>query len=223
MKPQNTKSYEIGAELKFFNNRLGIDYTFSRQNVVDQIFTVPLAGSTGAISLLMNGGKVHTVGHEVVFYMTPVAENDFSWDINVNFSKIDNMVDELAPGVESIFLGGFTTPQVRAGIGATYPVIYGVSFVRDAKHNIVVEDRPGACNHGMPKIGEPGVIGSVSPNFILAGTNTFSYKNWSLSAAVEWKDGGQMYSGSNGLLDFYGMSSKDRRPGVNFYFRWSKT
>ena len=73
LKPQNTKSYEIGAELKFFNNRLGIDYTFSRQNVVDQIFSVPLAGSTGANALLMNGGKVHTLSHEVVLYISPVA------------------------------------------------------------------------------------------------------------------------------------------------------
>ena len=71
--PQNTKSYEIGADLKFFQNRLGIDYTFSLQNVVDQIFSVPLAGSTGIRSLLMNGGKVHTTGHEVVLYITPLA------------------------------------------------------------------------------------------------------------------------------------------------------
>jgi outer membrane receptor protein involved in Fe transport len=102
--PQNTKSYEIGTELKFFQNRVGIDYTFSRQNVIDQIFSVPLAGSTGIASLLMNGGRVHTVGHEIVLYITPLAMKSLQWDFNFNFSKIDNYVDALAEGVESIFI-----------------------------------------------------------------------------------------------------------------------
>jgi outer membrane receptor protein involved in Fe transport len=218
LKPQNTKSYEIGAELKFFNNRLGIDYTFSRQNVVDQIFTVPLAASSGASALLMNGGRVHTVAHEVVLYTSPVAGRDFKWDLNFNFSKIDNYVDALAEGVDNIFLGGFTTPQVRAGIGAKYPVIYGVSYVRDSKGRIVVEDDPASTYYGMPKIGGDAVIGSVSPDFILGATNSFTYKGWSLTATAEWKNGGKMYSGSNGLLDFYGMSRITENRESTFIF-----
>lgn len=207
LKPQNTVSYEFGADLKFVNNRLGVDYTYSRQNVTDQIFPVPLAGSTGAAQLWMNGGKVHTDAHEVVLYLTPVKTKDLEWNVNVNYSKITNVVDELKEGVESIFLGGFTTPQVRAGIGNTYPVIYGSSFVRDDNGKIVVVDSPGAWNHGMPQTGEPGVIGIVSPDFILNGSTSITYKAVSLSAVLEWKSGGQMYSGSNGLLDLYGMSS----------------
>lgn len=218
LKPQNTKSYEIGTELKFLRNRIGIDYTFSRQNVIDQIFTVPLAGSTGIRQLLMNGGKVHTVCNEIVIYAIPVLSKNFQWDLNINFTKVDNIVDELAPGVESIFLGGFDTPQVRAGIGTSYPVIYGISFVRDANNRIVVEDNPGSPTHGMPLIGEPAVIGSVSPDFIMGATNTFTYKKWSLSALFEWKNGGQMYSGSNGLLDFYGMSKRTEDRESTFIF-----
>ncbi|NMC36727.1 MAG: SusC/RagA family TonB-linked outer membrane protein [Bacteroidales bacterium] len=216
--PQNTKSYEIGADLKFFQNRLGVDYTFSRQNVVDQIFSVPLAGSTGIRALLMNGGQVHTVGHELVLYVTPLATKSMQWDFNVNFSKIDNYVDELAPGVESIFIGGFSTPQVRAGIGDTYPVIYGDSFMRNAQGKIVVEDDPSSPNYGFPKTGEPAVIGKVSPDFILGGGTNFSYKNWSLSALVDWKQGGQMYSGSNGLLDYYGLSERTEDRVSTFIF-----
>jgi TonB-linked SusC/RagA family outer membrane protein len=206
--PQNTKSYELGADLKFFRNRLGIDYTYSYQNVVDQIFSVPLAGSTGIRALLMNGGKVHTSSHEVVLYMTLLDLKDFQWDFNFNFSKIDNYVDELAEGVESIFIGGFTTPQVRAGIGDTYPVIYGDSFLRNEEGKIVVEEDPSSPNYGFPLTGEPDVIGKVSPDFILGAGTNFIYKNWSLNALFEWKQGGQMYSGSNGLLDYYGLSAR---------------
>jgi hypothetical protein len=218
LKPQNTKSYEVGADLKFFKNRIGIDYTFSRQNVVDQIFSVPLAGSTGVRSLLMNGGKVHTMSHEVVLYLTPLALKDFQWDISINYSKIENVVDELAPGVESIFLGGFTTPQVRAGIGNTFPVIYGVSYVRDDNGKIIVEDNPGSPTHGFPLIGEPDVIGSVSPEFIMGANTSLTYKNLSLSALFEWKNGGEMYSGSNGLLDLYGMSTRTEDRDATFIY-----
>lgn len=206
--PQNTRSYEAGTELKFFNNKLGIDYTYSYQSIVDQIFQVPLAGSTGAAGLLMNGGKVHTTTHEIVLYLTPVSSRNLTWDLNFNFSKIYNFVDELAPGVESITLGGFTTPQVRAGIGDTYPVIFGDSFLRNEAGKIVVDDDPSSPNYGFPLQGEPAVIGIVSPDFILGGGSTLTYKRWSLNALFEWKHGGQMYSGSNGLLDYYGLSKK---------------
>jgi len=194
--------------LKCFQNRFGIDYTFSRQNVVDQIFWVPLAGSTGAKNLLMNGGRVHTVSHEVMLYLTPVSTKNFQWDININYAKVDNYVDELASGVESIFIGGFTIPQVRASIGDTYPVIYGISFVRGANGKVVVDDDPNSVNYGFPLIGDPDVIGSVSPDFILGGGSNLTYKRWSLNALFEWKEGGEMYSGSNGLLDFYGLSKR---------------
>jgi TonB-linked SusC/RagA family outer membrane protein len=216
--PQNTKSYEAGAELKFFNNRFGIDYTFSRQNVADQIFSIPLAGSTGIRSLVMNGGKVHTLAHELVLYITPVETQNFTWTFNFNFSKIDNYVDELAPGVENIFIGGFTTPQVRAGIGRTYPVIYGDSFLRNSEGKIVVEDNPSSPFYGFPLQGEPDVIGEVSPDFILGGGTDITYKRLSLNALFEWKQGGEMYSGSNGLLDYYGLSKKTEDRESTFIF-----
>jgi TonB-linked SusC/RagA family outer membrane protein len=220
--PQNTRSIEAGAEIRFFKNRLGIDYTFSRQNVVDQIFSVPLAGSTGIRSLVMNGGKVHTLSHEVVLNVTPLETANFSWSFNFNFAKIDNYVDELASGVESIFIGGFTTPQVRAGIGDTYPVIYGDSFLRNDAGKIVVEDDPSSPNYGFPLQGEPDVIGKVSPDFILGGGTDFSYKSWSLNALIEWKQGGQMYSGSNGLLDYYGLSTRTEDRESTFIFEGVK-
>ncbi len=222
LKPQNTKSYEFGVNLKMFKNRFGIDYTYSRQNVEDQIFQVPLAGSTGASSLMMNGGRVHTNSHEVVLYLTPISTRNFTWDLNVNYSKIDNMVDELAPGVESIFLGGFTTPQVRAGIGDTYPVIYGAQYKKNDKGQILVNENPNDADYGMPMAGEPGVLGAVSPDFILGGSSTFSYKDLSLSAVFEWKNGGHMYSGSNGLLDSYGMSARTEDRESTFIYQGFK-
>ncbi|NME67323.1 SusC/RagA family TonB-linked outer membrane protein [Flammeovirga aprica] len=205
LKPQNTMSYEIGADVGFFNDRVSLNYTYSRQNVTDQIFPVPLASSTGYNSLLTNGGRLHTDAHELTLTLVPVQTKDFTWDVMVNYSKITSVVDELAPGVESIFLGGFVTPQVRAGIGYAYPVIYGSTYARDDQGRILVDENPDSPTYGMPMQGADGIIGDVTPDFILGFNSNMRYKSWTLSAVFDWKNGGQMYHGSNNLLNLYGV------------------
>ncbi|AOW08212.1 SusC/RagA family TonB-linked outer membrane protein [Flavobacterium gilvum] len=202
LKPQNTKSYEVGGELRLFKDRVSIDYTYARQDVVDQIFQVPLAGSTGAATLVMNGGKIHTNSHELSVSVIPVRTNDFEWTVSANYTQIDNYVDELKEGVNNIFLGGFTTPQVRASIGERFPVIYGTSFARDTKGNIIVD------SNGLAMSGETKSLGTAAPKYTLGGTTTFRYKKLTLAATFDWKNGGVMYSGTNSLMDTYGLSTK---------------
>ena len=200
LKPQNTKSYELGADLTFLNGLVTLNYTYSRQNVKDQIFEVPLAGSTGASSMIMNGGKIHTNTHELTLGVSPVDTKNFKLDFAFNFSKIDNYVDELAPGVESIMLGGFVTPQVRAGIGDKFPVIYGKSYMRNDEGKIVVD------KNGLPMQGEDAVIGTVSPDFRLGFNTNIELYKFRISAVFDWKQGGQMYSGTAGEMNYYGVS-----------------
>lgn len=204
LKPQNTRSYEAGADFSFFNGFIDLNYTFSRQNVVDQIFAVPLAGSTGSSSLVTNGGAIHTNAHEVVFAIHPIKNKNFKWDLAFNFSKIDNYVDELAEGVESIFLGGFVEPQVRAGIGDKFPVLYGVSYLRNNDGKIVVD------SDGLPQTGEEKVIGTVSPDFQLGLNTKVNIYKFKLTATFDWSQGGQMYYGTAGMLDFYGVSMRSQ-------------
>jgi TonB-linked SusC/RagA family outer membrane protein len=214
LKPQNTISYEVGTDLTFLNGLLSLSYTFSRQDVKDQIFEVPLAGSTGSSKLMTNGGAIHTNTHEATLGLNPVNKKNFKWDMAFNFSKIDNYVDKLAPGVNSIFLGGFVEPQVRAGINDKFPVIYGVSYLRNEAGDIVVDE------NGLPMAGEEKVIGSVSPDFRLGFNTSFEVYKFRLSAVFDWKSGGQMYSGTAGLLDYYGISqrSADVRNTDSFLF-----
>lgn len=212
LRPQNTKSYELGTDLNFFNNLITVNYTFSRQNVKDQIFEVPLAGSTGTQKLLTNGGRIHTNAHELTLTFNPIRNKTVNWDFGFNWTKIDNYVDELAPGVESIMLGGFETPQVRAGKGDKFPVIYGGSYERDDKGRILVDE------DGIPVAGEAKVIGKVSPDFILGFNTSLNIWKFTVSTVLDWKSGGQMYSGTNGLLDIYGVSkfTGDREKGFIF-------
>lgn len=214
LKPQNTKSYELGADLTFFNGLISLSYTYSRQNVKDQIFEVPLSTSTGYGKLVTNGGSIHTNSHEVTLGVNPIDSKNFKWDFAFNFSKIDNYVDALAPGVTSIMLGGFVEPQVRAGIGSKFPVIYGVSYKRNDAGQIVVDE------NGLPQAGEEKVIGTVSPDFRLGFNTTFEFYKFRLSAVLDWKQGGQMYGGTAGLLDYYGATQKtaDYRKSESFLF-----
>ena len=214
LKPQNTVSYEFGADLTFLKGLVNLSYTYSRQNVKDQIFSVPLASSTGSASLVTNGGSIHTNSHEITLSVNPIKTKNFKWDFGFNFSKIDNYVDKLAPGVNSIFLGGFTEPQVRAGIGDKFPVIYGVSYLRNDAGQIVVDA------DGMPQSGEEKVIGTVSPDFRLGFNTSFTVYKFRLSALFDWKNGGQMYSGTAGLLDYYGKSKRsgEYRKSDSFLF-----
>jgi TonB-linked SusC/RagA family outer membrane protein len=214
LKPQNTISYEIGTDLAFLDGLVDLSYTYSRQDVKDQIFSVPLASSTGSASLVTNGGSIHTNVHELTLGVNPIKRNNVKWNFAFNFSKIDNYVDKLAPGVNSIFLGGFVEPQVRAGIGDKFPVLYGVSYLRNEAGQIVVDA------NGMPQSGEEKVLGTVSPDFRLGFTTAIEVYKFRLSAVLDWKNGGQMYSGTSGLLDYYGKSKRsgDYRKSESFIF-----
>jgi len=214
LKPQNTQAIELGTDLTFWNGLINLNYTFSRQNVKDQIFEVPLAASTGYSSLVTNGGKIHTNTHELTLAVAPYRSGDFKWDFAFNFTKIDNYVDELKEGVNNIFMGGFVDPQVRAAIGYKFPVIYGVSYLRNDAGQIVVDE------DGLPQAGAPQVIGKVSPDFNLGFNTNFEYKKVRLSAVLDWKQGGQMYHGTSNTLDIYGVTqrSADLRSGDKFLF-----
>jgi len=146
---------------------------------------------------------------EIMFTATPVLMKDFEWNFSMNYTKIVNEVIELASGVESINLGGYTTPNIRASAGDTYPAIYGESYLRDSQGRILVDEDPNSDGYGMPLQGAFGKIGDVSPDFYMSFTNSFTFlKSISVSAQIDWKQGGQMYSGSNRLIDLYGSSKR---------------
>ena len=219
LRPQNTANTELGIELKFLKNRLGVDYSYFYQNATDQIFSVPLAGSTGYGFLMMNAGSMETKGHELILYANPVSKKNIDWNISLNFSQINSICVELAEGVESISLGGFTTPNIRASAGDRYPAIYGESFVRDDKGRILVNENPASPNYGLPLMGEFKKVGEVQPDFILGVSNNITLFNLvSVFASLEWKQGGQIYSGTNRLMDLYGTTKKTANRDETFIY-----
>lgn len=208
--PQNSKTMEFGLQTHFLKNRIGVDVTYFEETTTDQIFTVPLATSTGYSSILRNAGELSNKGIEAVLTVTPVKTGSFNWDIIANFTQLNSEVVSLAPGVDNIFLGGFVTPNVRAYAGEAYPVIFGSAFLRNDEGRIVVDNRQfidGVPNqsYGMPVAHpEAQVIGNVNPDFEVGLSNSVSYKDFRLDIHVDMRKGGQAYAGNTRLQKLYG-------------------
>jgi len=208
LKPQNTSTFELGTEFKFWDGRISVDYTYSKAIITDQIFDVPTAASSGYTIAIRNAGKVENKVHELSFTILPLKTVDYELSITANFSKIDNNIIELASGVTNLPLGGFTTPSIRAFAGYSFPVIYGSSFLRDSKGRIVINDDRTSLNYGMPIQSKDTIIGRVSPNYQLSFNASFRYKMFTISALVDIKNGGQIFSGTNSLMLYNGMDAR---------------
>ena len=209
LKPQNTMTYELGADLRFVQNRIGFDYTFYHIDATDQIFFVPMAKSTGFDRELKNAGEVTTDGHEFVLTLKPVKTKDFDWTIVTNFSTYKNKVVSLVEGADRIQAGfqNFVDVGAYAYVGSAFPVIWGSKFLRDdASGKIVVDSDSSSPTYGMPLTApETGPIADVNPDFEVGFNNSFRYKNLTLSATIDWRQGGHLSSGLNRLGMLYGM------------------
>lgn len=202
LKPQNTTNYELGTDLHFFKSRIKLEYTYSYQDVKDQIFSVPIDGSTGYQEMLTNAGRMQTRAHELSINAAILQARDYDLNLGINFTKLRNEVIELAPGVESIMLGGFVEPQVRAQAGTTYPNIYGNAFKRDEAGNMLLLN-------GLPQAtGDSQNLGEGSPDFTTGFTFGGRFKRVSLSSTWSWQQGGKMYHGTNMVMNFFGVTKE---------------
>jgi len=189
--PEFTTNREIGFNLGFFKNRLTLEGAIYQQKSRDLIFAVPVSNSSGIGSLVQNAGKLTNKGFELAVNITPVQTKDFTWNINWNYTKLKSVVDDLAPGVQNIFLGGFTTPNIRLVKGDEYGQIYGSAYQRDSKTGkILINDATGLpkVTSGVQKIGNP------NPKWLMGLTNTVSYKGITLSVLLDIRHGGQQYA-----------------------------
>ena len=202
LKPQNTVNWEFGADLNFFDNRIRLEYTASYQDIKDQIFDVPTAGSTGYQYLRTNAGEMTTWSHEFAINASIIQTKDWDLDLGVNYTHLNNKVKSLADGVESIMLGGFVEPQVRAQAGFTYPNIYGVAFQRDEQGRLLLQD-------GLP-IGTAGSqnLGECTPDFNMGFNLKARWKKLTLTATMDWQKGGKMYNGTILTMNYFGATKE---------------
>ncbi|GAB3921106.1 SusC/RagA family TonB-linked outer membrane protein [Larkinella terrae] len=226
LRPENTKTIELGADLKFFNDRISLEYTYFNSKSDGQIYSVPVPLSTGASAEIRNAGSMLSKGHEVVLGITPVTTAAFTWDLGINFTSFDNTVQSLAEGVNRIVL----SDPIVAEAGYAYPSIYGRSYLRDpASGQLVINNDTKSSTYGFPLTDNNlKVIGSTVPDFELNISNSLRYKNLSLSAQLDWRQGGVFWNHGLAEANWRGLSvgTLDREQDVvleGVQGRWNGT
>ena len=202
LKPQNTTNWETGLDLAFWNGRIKFSYTYSYQDIVDQIFKVPCDPSCGYQYMMTNAGCMRTNSHELTLNATVVQTKDWNVNLGINWTSVDNKVVELADGVESIMLGGFVEPQVRAQAGCTYPNIYGYAFDRTEDGQLKLLD-------GLPQATLESVnLGNCAPDWTMGLNFSARWKRISLDTTWSWQKGGKMYHGTNMTMNYFGATEE---------------
>ncbi|MEX0660606.1 MAG: SusC/RagA family TonB-linked outer membrane protein [Balneolaceae bacterium] len=201
LKNELSTATEIGADLRFLDGRVRLDAGWYWASTENQILSIPVSSATGYFNSSVNAGEIKNNGFELMIEATPIIRSDFQWDIGFNYGKNNNEVVELIEGVDRFMLGDARNVAVYADPGQPYGAIYTTTarYLRDESGNRLID------SSGLP-IRESGEfrIGNAMPDWTGGISNTFSYKNFTLSTMVDIQKGGDIFSISNMYEAIYG-------------------
>ena len=189
LKPERTKSMEAGLETKFLNNRFGFDLSIYKTNTIDQIMPVNISPSSGYTQRFVNSGEIENKGIELSLNATVVKKNDFSWDLQVNWSKNKNTVLSLYEGVDNIVLTSAWDISTNIVVGESYGQFRGYDFVYTNGKRTVDAD-----GYFLFSEKSDAIIGSLLPEWNAGITSVINYKGFSLSGLIDISKGGSLYS-----------------------------
>jgi len=188
--PEKNQSIEFGADLRFFTNRIRLDYAYFRTKVKSQIFDVGTAPSSGISALNRNAGDFETFGHELLLSAYLLRNSKLSWEAFLNFSTNEGRVLDLPDDIEAVVFAnaGFAgvTSEVREG--DEMGTLYGWRWRYEGGERYIGED-------GLPRVNldERQKVGNAFPDFIASIGHNLSYGNFGLNFLLEWKKGGDLY------------------------------
>lgn len=192
LKPTKTNSFEIGFETKFFKKRIGLDFTYYNQISRNQIMGMASTWATGYPYRLINAGEIQNQGVEIALNTRPVQVGDFSWDLNINFSKNNNKVKKLTDNMDMFELekASWLDVQVAAKVGENFGSIVGPDFQRNENGEILIDPATG-----LPKYDKSNhVLGNASWDWTGGVNTTLKYKSLALTAVFDVKVGADLYS-----------------------------
>ncbi|MGE8241392.1 MAG: SusC/RagA family TonB-linked outer membrane protein [Sphingobacterium sp.] len=207
LKPETTGSFEVGAELRFFKGRLGVDYAYYTNNSYNQILSPRLGQSTGYIFISVNGGDIYNKGMELSLTGKPIVKNDFVWESTLNMSKNKGTVDNLLAGVNILYVTDVQVGNAKAASfnGGNFMGISGSQWTRTADGKVVLD-----ANTGMPTSDNQVTynIGNREPKLTGGFNNSLTYKNFNLSFLFDFRIGGDIYNGTDYAMTVGGMSKR---------------
>lgn len=205
LKPEKTKTWEIGADLRFFNDDLSVSFNYYKSNTFNQFVQVTPSPATGYSVGYVNAGEVQNNGFEFIVGYNFINNGSFKWNSSINGSRnINKVVDvDSKDGINQFVITSNNNTNYESIMtkGGSYGDIYGYTVKRDAQGRIVLNaDGTPQINNGFNYLGNP------NPKFQLGWNNNFTYKNFNLNLLVDGKFGGQVLSLTQALMDQYGVS-----------------
>lgn len=191
LQPQKQNTFEIGTDLKFLNNRISAGFTYYNTLTRNQIVAIIVPTSTGYTNNNVNAGGVRNKGIEVDLSLIPIRSKNFTWNIDLNFAKNKQTVEQLYGNLKDYTLAsGYSSLLIKAPIGGTFG-LYGTGWLRDPNGNIVID-----AVSGLRKTAPSIRFGDIYPSWTGGLRNAFSYKGLTLDFLIDVRKGGVFYSGT---------------------------
>ncbi len=193
LKPEETRAWEVGADLGFFDERVGFVLTHYQRETSDQILEVEVSRASGFQRQVLNAGTVENKGWELLLRATPVElESGFTWDMTVNWSRNDSEVTELFGDLETLVFGDYWSMNIEARLGEPYGAFFGNGYLRNENGDLLL------TGGGMPRQ-DPvrRVLGNYNPDWIAGVQNRFRWGPVDVSVLVDGQSGGDVFSVTN--------------------------
>ncbi len=222
VRPEQQKSYEIGSEWRFFNNRFGFDIGYYNTSTIDQYFQVPVSTGTGSVTVGVNSGDIINQGFEASVFVVPLQSENFKWTTNINFAANKNEVKEISNPSDNVQIDNqvISPPGVNTFAsflveGGSYGDIYAQVVKRDNNGRPVVDNGAIIINDENPDNTIAGLekVGNANPDFTLGLNNSITYRNISVDFLIDGKFGGETISMTEAIVE--GLSNNTERETTN--------
>jgi TonB-linked SusC/RagA family outer membrane protein len=204
LKPEKTNSFEVGVELGLLNNRITVDASYYANSSKNQILSIPIPGSTGYGFSVVNAGEIQNKGIELALRGTPIKTSNFTMELYGTYTRNKSEVVELLPGIQQVTLGGFSGMSIVAAVGRSYGEFYAVNNATDAEGRTIVD-----ATTGIPvTTGTAQFLGSYNPKYQASLGTNMKFKNFTLNALFDTRQGGIFYSRTKDITAFNGTSAE---------------
>jgi hypothetical protein len=212
LKPEETTAWEAGADLGFFDERLGLVLTYYNRSTRNQILGVQISSTSGFTNQVLNAGEVRNSGLELLFRTVPIqSRGGFGWDMTVNWSKNNSQVRQLYGDLKTLVLGSYWSldveargPETDATTGEVtyhpYGTLFGNGYLRDSQGRWMLDA------DGLPRI-DPvrRVLGQYQPDWLGGVQNRFTYGPVDLSVLLDGQWGGSIFSTTDWFGEYSGV------------------
>ena len=210
LKPEMSHSVEAGVDGSFFNNRFSVSATWYKTNTRNQFFSISAPFESGLRNRYINAGNIQNQGFELSLGWYEPFTPDFSWDTNLSLSYNDNKILELVPEMGDDYLvelSNYGGTKLLLKKGGSYGDVYVRTIARDDN------GKPQKSKDGEPVLNGDSndqleYAGNMNAKFNAGWSNTFRYKNFTLSFLIDAKFGGRAVSMTEATLDGWGVSER---------------